>query len=460
MQQSTQRSLLRFYIGNKHNMKTLSKTLLAGLCMGATWLQAEASDLTDVNYVTSMGQSLSVGWTAVPVVSNKQPYNHVMFPGGIRPYETTHDRSQFVPLVEAPSPDNHRGETPVAGTAEFLTHFLAQDPKSAQLAERVQVLGSANGIGGCSITALVRGTDPYKWTLEDATQGKKLAEAEKKTFSMPGFIWTQGETDQMNKKDAAWYEKLMVDLIKDLNKDVKKITKQKNDLYCFGYQVASHLNYYPYNPTDYPTIALAQLDMALNPETRYVMTTPMYHFPYAKDGVHLTAASSKWYGAYIAYVMKKTIVDGERWLPVHPVKHIVRKNKDKWDIFMLFYVPVEPLVLDVQTVVDPGNCGFSVVGADGKPRSISSVALKGAKTVCITVDENPQGCFVRYGMTLNKQIRLNERVPSGPQTGARGCLRDSQGESVQVGIQGKPCRLDNWCPFFEYSLAEGRLVVR
>ncbi len=84
----------------------------------------------------------------------------------------------------------------------------------------------------------------------------------------------------------------MEKLIRDINHDARAVTGQKNDVVCFGYQVGSHLNYYQFNPTDYPAIALEQLEMALEKDSRYVMTTPMYHFEYS-DGVHLTAPMSR-----------------------------------------------------------------------------------------------------------------------------------------------------------------------
>lgn len=85
---------------------------------------------------------------------------------------------------------------------------------------------------------------------------------------------------------------------------------------CFGYQVSSHLNYFVQNPTDYPVIAVAQLDLALEKDRRYIMTTPIYHFTYS-DGVHLTAPMSRLYGEYAGYVMYKVMVEGSE-MEAHP----------------------------------------------------------------------------------------------------------------------------------------------
>ena len=49
-------------------------------------------------------------------------------------------------------------------------------------------------------------------------------------------------------------------------------------------------------------------------------------------------------------------------------------------------------------------------------------------------------------------MTLKEKLPSGPRTGARGCLRESQGEKVKTRIQDVVYRMDNWCPFFDYPL--------
>lgn len=68
---------------------------------------------------------------------------------------------------------------------------------------------------------------------------------------------------------------------------------------------------------DYPVIAVAQLDLTLEKDSRYIMTTPIYHFTYS-DGVHLTAPMSRLYGEYAGYVMYKVMVESVKWKPIHP----------------------------------------------------------------------------------------------------------------------------------------------
>ncbi len=176
-------------------------------------------------------------------------------------------------------------------------------------ASNVRFLCSADGVGGVSIGVLSKGKAPYQRILDDLTAGRELASKAGKSFSMPCFLWTQGETDQQDRKTGEWYKEKMRALIQDIDADAKAVTGQKNDVLCFGYQVASHLNYFAQNPTDYPAIAVAQLDLALEKDSRYIMTTPMYHFSYS-DGVHLTAPMSRLYGEYAGYVMYKVLVEG------------------------------------------------------------------------------------------------------------------------------------------------------
>lgn len=403
---------------------------------------AKPSPFREWNYTTSFGQSLSVGWTAKPVVTTTQPKGLKMFKSGVRVYENGNDRSALVPLEEGEN--GPLGETPVSGAACRLFQLMQQ--QNPGMNSQLQFICSATGEGGVSIQSLGKGSGAYNRIMDDLKAVKTLADKEKKSLSMPAFIWTQGETDHRNKKSGEWYHEKMIQLINDINEDAKNVTGQKNDVICFGYQVGSHLAYYKQNPSDYPVIAIEQLKMALEKGSRYVMTTPMYHFEY-NDGVHLTAPMSRLYGEYVGYVMKRVLVDGVDWKPIHPVSHKIRETGNEWVTDIVFYAPIPPMTFDTKTVDDPGNYGFSMVTEDGKPLPIKSVALHDKNVVRLVTKEDPRKSSVRYGMTIA------EHRPSGPVTGARGCLRDSQGNTVKANILDKTYRMDNWCPFFDYPLS-------
>ncbi len=186
--------------------------------------------------------------------------------------------------------------------------------------------------------------------------------------------------------------------------------------------------------------------MALDKNSHYIMTTPMYHFEYS-DGVHLTAPMSRLYGEYVGYVMKRVLIDGVDWKPVHPLQHRIKKTGNEWTVDVQFYAPAPPMVLDTKTVDDPGSFGFSIVTPEGEKLPIKSVKIVGKDVVRLVTTADPGKSSLRYGMTIN------ERRQSGPKTGPRGCLRDSQGNKLKAKIADKEYRMDNWCPFFDYSLA-------
>ena len=69
------------------------------------------------------------------------------------------------------------------------------------------VRADSGGCEGCS--ACCRGMGSYQRILDDLTAGRELADKAGKTFSMPCFLWTQGETDQQDKKTREWYKEKM-----------------------------------------------------------------------------------------------------------------------------------------------------------------------------------------------------------------------------------------------------------
>lgn len=371
-----------------------------------------------------------------------------MFKGGLRPYEVENGREKLVPLVEALSADGIRGETPLSGMADMFCKSLEKN-QSAQLPKNFRFLATADGVPSASITWLEKGGASFTRITDDLREGKKLADARKLSFSMPAFLWMQGETDQMTFMSADDYKTRLRKLINDINDEAKTATGQSRDVLCFGYQITSHLTYYKANPTWYATIGTAQLDLALDPESRYIMVTPIYMLT-CSDVVHLDGASSRLFGEYVGYVMSKVLGEGKEWKPIHPVKASVKTKGKDYVVALDFYVPVPPLAFDTKQVSDPGNYGFSLRKADGTLLPIIDVKLAGPTRVEISTSENPSDARVLYGMTLDKES------PAGPPPaeGARGNLRDSQGKTVKTTWNKKEYPLHNWTPFFDYAINE------
>ena len=96
-------------------------------------------------------------------------------------------------------------------------------------------------------------------------------------------------------------------------------------------------------------------------------------------------------------------------------------------------------------VTNPGNYGFTVITTDGVDVPISSVTLLASENkVRILTSTNPnQGLKVRYAWGV-------DGIQTGPTTGARGNLRDSDpAVSTYLNAAGQPYPLQNWCVHFE-----------
>jgi hypothetical protein len=125
-----------------------------------------------------------------------------------------------------------------------------------------------------------------------------------------------------------------------------------------------------------------------------------------------------------------------RFIGLVPLETKVEGNT----VSILFNVPTPPLCFDTVQVMKADHYGFNIIRQDNTD-IVSDVALQG-DTVVITCLESPIGCKIRYG--VNGEFRKGGRLH-----GPRGNLRDSQGETRKVTINGKTYPQDNWCYIFD-----------
>ncbi|GAB4018628.1 hypothetical protein GCM10028808_53810 [Spirosoma migulaei] len=221
----------------------------------------------------------------------------------------------------------------------------------------------------------------------------------------------------------------------DLNTDVKAITGQKNDLIVLSYQPASHNVW-----SVYPGIALELLNLALT-EKNFYLGPVMYPYTYVDD-IHLDATSYTKVGALAGYIMKRILIDGVDFKPIY-LKSWSYQGKV---LEAVFNVPVKPLILDTVLVSDPGGYGFSMLsGSIAGPNVVSGSVVR-PDTVRLIFDAP-----ITPGMVFRYSIN-GTTGKSGPTQGSRGCLRDSQGNTVIYDQTGINYAMHNWCPIFEQVL--------
>ena len=377
-----------------------------------------------LNHLLFYGQSLSVGATAIPVISTTQPYQNKTFTSG--PRAAGNDFSGLKPLVEdaLPAPDgaSNRGETVCSGAANYATMLAAIDGRSP--GDHI-ILASTAGHGSYRIDQLNKASAWYP-TLLAHVSGAHVLSAD---HAVHAVGWIQGENDAVSgtRTPYAVYRAALEQLQVDIDTDIRAITGQAAPVYLLTYQMS-------YGARVWPAQANAQLDLARkNP--RFVMVTPTYHLPHAPDNVHLTAIGYKRLGAYFGKAYKTMVIDGKRPKWIEPIS-ATRRGKV---IRVRFDVPVGPLVLDTATMAPTANFGFKVLDEAGTP-TISSIAVDG-NDLLVTLSALPTGeAWFRAGMDyLGAGLTITE--------GASTNLRDSDPSVINIGSTSYP--LYNVCPHFQ-----------
>jgi hypothetical protein len=331
--------------------------------------------------------------------------------------------TSFVPLIEQISPNTIMGETPCSGACDA---FIQAYPERT-----FQLFACASGQSSQSVASLSKGGQYYSRLISNISSANSIADSIGQTFSMGSILWTQGEADYTAATSYYDYRNALVQLINDANTDVDSITGQSTNVPFIMGQCASQ------NRTAAgminPVVALADLDLAKT-DSNFTIATPMYMFDYLVDNTHLADTSYRILGGYYGYALKKLMVDGVKNF-LYPVSFTGATNK----ITIIFNVPVRPLVLDTVRVTNPGSYGFNALDSLGNQIKIKSVAIVSDTSVLIICARAPSVITYAINGTFKK---------AGRTSGPRGCLRDSQGDSIPFGNWP----LHNWCVIFKQNL--------
>jgi hypothetical protein len=414
----------------------------------------------DVNHILSTGQSNSVSHGGVPVITTAQPYGNLMFDSGVmtmngcegqgcRVYEKP---TRFVPLVEGDT-FYYPVETMSSGLANEITKLARE--KYGQATH--DVLVSLAGRNGLTYWCLRKGSctyvDPayipsFEETLKQAADGKAIATAAGKSYTVRLFTVIHGESDDFGyaqgtpefpldgsdgvSKKLKTYGDGLIEWQHDLEAAVQAVTGQSTPIPMLISQFSGW--------NDQPTSAVAQYQYEAHVASKgkVVIVTPGYALDWAVDCRHYSSDGERRLGEYFAKAYTRTVIEGKRWEPVRPKDVTIAGNT----ITAKYYVPVPPLVLDTERVTDPGNLGFEVVDAANAPIPISKVELTGPDTVSITLGAAPAGDVkLRYAFTHPPHTCTGRFV------GARGNLRDSDTTPSQYGYE-----LFNWGVHFEVAV--------
>lgn len=380
-----------------------------------------------VNHLLFYGQSLSVGAVAGSVLSTSQPYSNVTFNGGPRAWSgSAWDFGTFKPLVEdavSPAPDGgtNRAETVCSGAANYASTIMAR--RGVNPASHV-ILCSTAGHGGYRIDQLYKTSAWYSNLLAHVSG----ARAQTTDHAVHAIGWVQGENDVTASASYATYRTNLQQLQIDMENDIKAITAQTHPVYLLTYQCS-------WGTKTFKDVALAQLDLCQK-NSKFFLTTPTYHLPFAGDNIHLTAVGYKWMGAYFGRAYA-ALVRGERPQWLNPVSATLRGA----ELRVRFDVPQLPLVLDDVTLAATTNYGFAVLDG-GAAATVSAIKTDG-RDVVITLSAVPTGAVtVRYALDY-----LGAGLAIG--NGASGNLRDSTTDTILISSVSRP--LYHVAPAFELA---------
>ncbi|MEE2888354.1 MAG: hypothetical protein VX951_13065 [Planctomycetota bacterium] len=394
-----------------------------GLRFEAKMASALPYDHFDVNHILSGGQSLAMGGLGTPVLSKTQNYKNCMFDAGLRSQST-----RLAPLVE------NYWETMSSGMSNTISelHKLQYNNNGSQPPQTHDVLVSIHAQPGSAYTQLKRGTPAFTDGMNQHRLAQFIVDSQSKNYTVRCVTIVHGEED--HQRINYQYSKDLVEWQKDYETEVQR-RGQTRPIPMLHTQLSSFTSF----STSWSFIPREQLIASVANPRKIPLVGPKYIFEYI-DGIHLLSTAYRRMGEYYGKVYSHIFLEGGTWEPLRPLS--IKQNGAS--IRVRFHVPEPPLVLDTSAVKDPGNFGFNYQDSSTSPPSIKSVSLVDEDTVEIQLSAIPSPAAVKY---LGYAWNGISGAKSGPVTGARGNLRDSDSTPSIYKTA-----LHNWCVHFLETL--------
>lgn len=394
------------------------------------------------------GQSQTPGYISTPSLTVAPPYPGKAFSyaggaGPIAEYPATFGGSgTLTDLMEDPTAP-FKGESAASSIgAAILDHELTYRPK-------LKVVLYGNGYPATAYTGIMKGTGPYNDVIAQTTRLKALGDIEVAATRAPAgvtrgaitraLILIHGETDYNN----ASYAANLAQLQSDYETDIRAATLQVEPVPMIMTQLGS-LRMWATAPdaAGANKSCLAQLAVSVS-NPKIFLACPTYQLSYVGDNIHYVNTSKRLIGEYFEKAVRKVVHEGRDWVPLSP-KPFAQWTIGTNTISIPFYVPIGPMAFDTTLVSDPGNKGFSYTDAAG--RTITNVQITGANsdTILITLS----GAIGSTAL-LDYAYSNGTNSTSGPTTGARGCLRDSD---PALSRWDGTTHLYNWAVIFRQAI--------
>lgn len=319
-----------------------------------------------------------------------------------------------------------------------LSVYRMAEELATQLGNDTIICIFPGGMGQSPIRHLTKRATLYPRFIYDINEAYMQAKKRGWEFCVPAICWMQGESDirEYTKED---YKETLKQLHADLNRAVKVITHQEIDVHLICYQSNAVSIADRFNPLDYDCIEMKPSQTIvdfINNDPLFDASGPTYPYNFMREYLHIDAIGQQHIG-YLDAITVMNIIKGKgKTYGLIPQSLSVEGN----DVIVNFHVPCPPLVIDTVNVKYTDHYGFSVINCVGE-NIISDVSLEGdhVRLIC---NNSPINCKVRYAVN-------GDKLKSGRLHGPRGNLRDSQGETAKMTVQGTTYPVHNWAYQFD-----------
>jgi hypothetical protein len=395
------------------------------------YLFENSQEVGSVNHMLWYGESYVMGASAPIVLSDSQPYKNLTFDSGPR---KDVEATSVIPLREFftdPSVDGYhdRGETCCSGSANYASVSMMKnrgiDPNNHV------IFSSTAGHGSYKLSDLIKGTSWYPRLLAHVSKAKQLINNSGYTPQIINFVQGANDAAAASRTTKSVYKPMLIQLQIDAETDIKATSGKDNPIRFMLAQMS-------YGTAAHKDMALAQLELCQESD-KFMLVTPMYHFPYDGDKIHLTNIGYKWMSAYFGRAYDQYIYEGRKPDSLIPLYAYVVEDT----VVIKFDVPVWPLQIDETTLAITTNAGFKVMNGSVEIPIVNGGVAATNDTVMIKLVSKPTEVIqVRYGLDYQGVgLILTE--------GASGNLRDSTPQTVLIEGEEKP--LYHVCPHFELT---------
>jgi hypothetical protein len=227
-----------------------------------------------------------------------------MFVGGTHMYNPPAiNYASYVSLQESTFDGGtfYMSETQATGFARMFWKLMG-DRGRTPASTGFRLLCTVPAKSATTIAQLSKGGSYYSRITDEVTAAKSLSNAAGRSYGVIGVTFDQGAEDYSGSTAAATYQASMIQLITDLNTDIKAITGQTQDVYLYVIQDAAHgFRGFVNNPY----LARAQL-AAAQADSRIKI---VYHQGPNIAGVHYEPYQSYISGVNIAYGVVRHYAD-------------------------------------------------------------------------------------------------------------------------------------------------------